>query len=231
MAEPAHEDKQKPSNLPRSTGVDSREQVGGGPLAAPRTSAEGERTPLQADVLEEVSDEELFRRGDRESLAVLVRRHQTTLFNLLVHVTGGDSSLADDLFQETFVRAVRGAKTFDSTKSFRAWLTAIALNLVRDEVRKRKSRSEVALNEEQTEERANPVAPDLPLVSMEQMDEAQRVRGALVQLTDKEREVVLLHFYEGLTLVEAADVLNVPIGTAKSRLHGALVRLKALLRQ
>jgi len=195
-----------------------------------RTSAGGDGKAAQVSSAPEVTDEELFRRGDRESLATLVRRYQAGLFSLLVHMTGGDASLADDLFQETFVRAVRAAKTFDVNRSFRTWVTAIALNLVRDEVRKRKSRGEVTLTEDHAEGRSSAAAPEHPSASLEQRDEAVRVRRALARLTDKEREIVLLHFYEGLTLVEAAEVLTVPVGTAKSRLHGALARLKTLLR-
>jgi RNA polymerase sigma-70 factor (ECF subfamily) len=177
---------------------------------------------------EGTSDEELFKRGDKESLSLLVNRYQKTLYGLLVHVTGGDGSLAEDLFQEAFVRAVKGAKTFDANRSFRSWITAIALNLVRDEVRKRKLRGEVPLGEGGTEEQA--AAGNLPTESAEHRDEVLRVRRALADLTEKEREIVLLHFYQGLTLGEASEVLSVPLGTVKSRLHGALVRLKGLLR-
>jgi RNA polymerase sigma-70 factor (ECF subfamily) len=213
-----------PSSVPTTEGAAERVRDLG---ALARTSAEGD---AQVPSAPEVTDEELFRRGDRESLTTLVRRHQSSLFSLLVHMTGGDASLADDLFQETFVRAVRSAKTFDTSRSFRTWLAAIALNLVRDEVRKRKSRGEVALTKDQAEERPGTTASEHPSASLEQQDEAARVREALARLTDKEREIVLLHFYEGLTLVEAAGVLSVPVGTAKSRLHGALARLKTLLR-
>lgn len=174
-----------------------------------------------------LSDEALFLSGDKESLGVLVTRYQQTLYGLLVHVTGGDGSLAEDLFQEAFVRAVRGAKTFDRNRSFRSWITAIALNLVRDEVRKRKLRGEIPL-EGGAEEQA--AVGDQPPESAEQKDEAARIQVALSELTDKEKEIVLLHFYQSLTLGEAAEVLNVPLGTVKSRLHGALVRLKGLLR-
>lgn len=174
------------------------------------------------------SDEALFFQGDKQSLEILVTRYQQTLYGLLVHVTGGDSSLAEDLFQEAFVRAVKGAKTFDRNRSFKSWITAIALNLVRDEVRKRKLRGEIPLGEGGQEEQATD--RDLPARSVERKDEVARVRGALSELTEKEREIVLLHFYQGLTLGEASEVLNVPLGTVKSRLHGALVRLKGLLR-
>jgi RNA polymerase sigma-70 factor (ECF subfamily) len=177
----------------------------------------------------EVTDEELFRRGDRESLDQLVRRYESPLYSLLLHLTRGDRHLAEDLFQETFLHAVRAAKTFDASKSLRTWVTAIALNLVRDEARKRKSRGEVLLEGTNwgEEDRPQPRASGDPPAELR--EEARRVRSALAQLTDKEREIVLLHFYQGLTLAEAAEALEAPIGTMKSRLHSALSRLRDLL--
>lgn len=198
-----------------------------------RTSALSEPA-LAAPNDGEVSDEALFQRvreGDRDSLGQLVERHQERLFGLLVQLTGGDANRADDLFQETFLRAVRSAETFDASKSFRPWLTTIAVNLVRDDARRRKLQNEVAVQAAETRGRgARMVAPqEMPDEQAERGDEAVKVRAALQRLTEKEREVVLLHFYERLTLAEAADVLAVPLGTVKSRLHGALERLRGLL--
>lgn len=179
------------------------------------------------------SDEELFlrvRTGDREGLAALVRRYESGLFALLVRMTGGDTHRADDLFQETFLRAVRAAGTFETGKPFRPWLTAIAVNLVRDDARKRKLRGEVALDGGADDASRVPESPgETPEASAAREDEAAGVRRALGRLTEKEREVVLLHFYDGMTLAEAAAALEIPLGTVKSRLHGALVRLKAFL--
>jgi RNA polymerase sigma-70 factor (ECF subfamily) len=177
----------------------------------------------------EATDEELFRRGDRESLDQLVRRYESPLYSLLLHLTRGDRHLAEDLFQETFLHAVRAAKTFDATKSLRTWVTAIALNLVRDEARKRKSRGEVLLEGTNWGEEYRPQPRTSGDPPAEVREEARRVRSALAQLTEKEREIVLLHFYQGLTLAEAADALEAPIGTMKSRLHSALSRLRDLL--
>ncbi|MBE7467022.1 MAG: sigma-70 family RNA polymerase sigma factor [Planctomycetes bacterium] len=182
----------------------------------------------------ERSDEELFllvRDGDRDALGGLIRRHEQTLFGLLVHLTRGDASRADDLFQETFLRAVRSAHTFDPSRSFRTWLTAIAVNLVRDEARRKKVQNEVALQAREDEGGVRQLEAEEagPEARAEANDEAARVRASLYQLTQKEREVVLLHFFEGQTLAEAATTLAIPVGTVKSRLHGALTRLKGVL--
>lgn len=181
------------------------------------------------------TDEALFERalgGDREALGKLVTNHEKSLFGFLVRLTNGDTHRADDLFQETFLHAMKFGKTFDRQMEFKPWLTAIAVNLVRDEARRRKVRGEVPLEggmDEQEYEHACTAADANPGACAERRDEEQVVRRALARLTLLEREVVLLHFYDGMTLSETASALGVALGTAKSRLHAALTRLSGLL--
>lgn len=211
----------------------SKNERDGGPAILACVEVPATERPATADAsAAEPSDEALFARvraGDRASLGQLVRRHEAGLFALLVKLVNGDAHRADDLFQETFLRAVRSAETFDASKRFRPWLTAIAVNLVRDDARKRKLRSEVPLEAGQGVMQGAVDTAATPDQRAAQGDEAARVRDALKQLTEKEREVVLLHFYDGMTLAEAATALEIPLGTVKSRLHGALTRLKGLL--
>lgn len=212
--------------------VSKNERNGGSAILACAEAPATERPATAVPAAVEPSDEALFvqvRAGDRASLGQLVRRYEASLFALLVKLVNGDAHRADDLFQETFLRAVRSAETFDAAKRFRPWLTAIAVNLVRDDARKRKLRSEVPLEAGQgvMQGAVDPAAT--PDQCAARGDEAARVRAALKQLTEKEREVVLLHFYDGMTLAEAAATLEIPLGTVKSRLHGALTRLKGLL--
>ncbi|HEY3324580.1 MAG TPA: RNA polymerase sigma factor [Planctomycetota bacterium] len=183
------------------------------------------------------SDEVLFeqaKRGDRESLGLLVSRYERALFGLLVRMTGGDRHRADDLFQDTFLHAMRAAETFNRKMQFKPWVMAIAVNLVRDDARKRKVRGEVTLDgTDDSDERTRAIEPaaaeEGPGQAAERRDEADVLRQALDRLTEIEREVVLLHFYNDLTLVETAAVLSVPVGTVKSRLHAALNRLSGML--
>ncbi len=183
-----------------------------------------------------IADEVLFDRalaGDRESLGDLISRYERALFGLLVRLTNGDRHRADDLFQETFLHAMRAAATFKRKMQFKPWITAIAVNLVRDEARRRKVRGEVTLDGGSEDEHAHYAEPacgrETPGQIAERRDEEVRVRAALEKLTEIEREVVLLHFYNDMTLVETAEALDVPVGTAKSRLHSALTRLSGLL--
>ena len=181
------------------------------------------------------TDEALFERalrGDREALGQLVTNYERGLYNLLVRLTNGDAHRADDLFQETFLHALKFGHTFDRKMVFKPWVTAIAVNLVRDEARRRKVRGEVPLEggmDEREYERACTAADENPGVAAERRDEERQVQRALMRLTLLEREVVMLHFYQDLTLAETASALGVALGTVKSRLHAALTRLSGIL--
>src|SRR6185295_10613533 len=182
------------------------------------------------------NDEVLFERaanGDRGALGELIQRYEDFLYGFLVRLCNGDSHRAEDFFQETFLNAMRAAATFDRKKTFKPWITAIAVNLVRDDARRRKVRGEVSLDPGDSDEKReafNPAAKvEDPGAQMEKHDDAEKVRKALDRLTDLEREVVLLHFYNDMTLQETAGALNAPLGTIKSRLHAALTRLAGLL--
>ena len=197
------------------------------------------RARESAAVAQDHSDEKLFLLaggGDRDALGQLVRRYEKPLFGLLVRLTNGDWHRADDFFQETFLHAMRAVRTFKAHKQFKPWLVAIAVNLVRDEARKRKAHGEVGLESTKGTEAGAQwpelvAAGDGPADSALRRDEAEQVQKALGGLTDLEREVVLLHFYNSLTLQETAEALAVPLGTVKSRLHAALMRLSTMLRR
>ena len=201
--------------------------------AAPTVLAQ--QTTLQKEVVVR-PDEKLFELaigGDREALGELIGRYEQSLFGLLLRMTSGDSHRADDLFQETFLHAMRAGKTFDKKLHFKPWVTAIAVNLVRDDARKRKVRGEVGLDTSTDSERSTVPEPvdsgENPGQSAERRDEELKIQRALNGLTELEREVVLLHFYDSMTLVETASVLQVPLGTIKSRLHAALTRLAGII--
>ena len=182
------------------------------------------------------TDEALFaqaRNGDRAALEPLIGRYEKALFGLLVRLTNGDRHRAEDLFQETFLHVMRAAATFKGSRPFKPWLMAIAVNLVRDDARKRKVRGEVGLDSGSSEDEPGfpetAAAGENPGETASRRDQEAQVRASLTRLTLLEREVVLLHFFSNLTLVETAQSLCVPLGTVKSRLHAALSRLSGLL--
>jgi RNA polymerase sigma-70 factor (ECF subfamily) len=156
---------------------------------------------------------------------VLVRRHERPLFNFILRTVHG-RALAEELFQETFLRALRALPDFQTHAehaSVRAWLYRIAVNLCRDEVRSARFQAATALAEELTDDL--PHGGPSPEASAAVEQRARVVRAAVMELTEVQREVVLLFQYQGLTYPEIALTLEIPLGTVKSRMHAALSAL------
>ena len=166
------------------------------------------------------TDEELvsdLARGDERALRELLRRYERPLSSFIYRHTAGRE--VDDLYQETWLRGVRGASRFDPAQRFSTWLFQIAVNLCRDWHRRARVSAQSL---------ANDVAPAQELGRSEAALDAARL---LLQLPEPQREVVILRFYHDLTEEEVAAVLDCPKGTVKSRLHNALARLAALVRE
>ncbi len=188
----------------------------------------GEADPGESDGSQErtdVSDEALMVRvqgGDLTSLQELMLRHQRALYGFLARYTG-DRHLAEDLFQDCFVRLVQKRAAFDPTRGFRPWLYAVAANLARDACRRREVRSREAGREKLAPKRE----PPRPDEEAERHEEAEIVRGVIAELPGDARAMVLMHFFQGLTYSEVAAALDVPVGTVKSRMHWAVQKLAA----
>ncbi len=173
----------------------------------------------------DVSDEALMmcvQDGDLTSLQELMLRHQRALYGFLARYTG-DRHLAEDLFQDCFVRLVQKRSAFDPTRGFRPWLYAVAANLARDACRRREVRSREAGRERLALKR-EPPRPDEDAAKLE---EAEIVREVIAELPGDARAMVLMHFFQGMTYRETAAALDVPIGTVKSRMHWAVQKLAA----
>lgn len=173
------------------------------------------------------TDEELMERligGQENALEQLLQRYKSPLYSFALRMVQRPS-VADDVFQETFLRVYRKRKTFRKGARFRPWLFQICLNLCRDHHRKVKRRQEVELSEEA-------VGCDLrpgPEESAQRAAEARRVRDAVSRLPDKHRAVLVLTQYEGLSQQEAAAALGIPEGTVRSRKFKAIRTLASLL--
>ncbi len=165
------------------------------------------------------TDEDLvgdLARGDERALRELLRRYERPLSSFIYRHTAGRD--VEDLYQETWLRAVRGAARFDPAKRFSTWLFQIAVNLCRDWHRRARVNTQPLGN--------LPAPPQLARA------EAALDAGRLLsQLPEPQREVVILRFYHDLTEEEVAAVLDCPKGTVKSRLHNARARLSALVRE
>ncbi|MEE9404317.1 MAG: RNA polymerase sigma factor [Algisphaera sp.] len=178
-----------------------------------------------------VTDESLMlahRTGDPDAFEVLVRRYRPELFPFLIRFMSGRAA-AEDVFQDTFLQIHLSADKFDVTKRFKPWLYTIASNKARDLLRKQKRRKTVPLSAGVGRDGDGPAFVDLmdsglprPLDIAEDRDMAQRVRGVVEQLPDHLREVLLLAYFQQFAYREVAEMLGIPLGTVKSRLHSAV---------
>ena len=177
------------------------------------------------------SDEELVeacRAGETSAFDVLVGRWEDKIRGAAWRVLGSDEE-ARDVAQEAFLKAYRGLDAFKREARFSSWLYQIALNLCRDRLRRRRTRASVSLEEL---EEAGPVlveprpgAHELALRN----DLASVVRRAVAALPEEQREVVILKEYEGLTFLEIAQALDVPVSTVKTRLYRGLGQMRVRL--
>ena len=169
------------------------------------------------------SDEDLMvqvQAGSDDALATLMGRWRSPLYGFLARRVGDAS---DDIFQETWIRVVRARDRFDPKRRFSTWLFQIANNLCRDRWRRLSSRGR-ALEAFTRESLATRPAPAEPEVR-----ERDVMRDRVLSLPERQREVLILRYYEDMSEAEIAETLEIPRGTVKSRLHTAVKALRAKL--
>jgi RNA polymerase sigma-70 factor (ECF subfamily) len=160
--------------------------------------------------------------GDEQArFTVVVREHQTAVFGFVLRRVG-DRGIAEDLSQEAFMRAWRGRALLRSESSERAWLLAIAANVVRDWARSRRRRpaeqSEAAFLDV-------PSSGEDPAERVAGAESIARLREALLRLPANHREMFLLRERDGLSYKEIAEIMRCPIGSVMSGLARARERL------
>jgi RNA polymerase sigma-70 factor (ECF subfamily) len=158
-------------------------------------------------------------RDDQNAFGELVRRHQSPVRAFLARMTRGDSHLADDLAQETFLKAWQKLQTYRGSAKFSTWLFGIAINEFRSAARQRK---ELALEDVQEQPLEEPAAtPDSHL----RLD----LTEALKLLNSNERAAVVLCCQNSLSHEEAAQVLDCPLGTVKTNILRGKEKLRRRL--
>jgi RNA polymerase sigma-70 factor, ECF subfamily len=191
------------------------------------------------------TDRELMQRyigGDGDAFAAILERYRNEVYNFLVHFTG-DTALADDVFQETFLQLHISAATFDTKRELKPWLFTIAANKARDALRSRSRRRVLPMDAivgGRNGDRlrygdlvpANVPAPDEAMSTREMR---QAVRSIVDKMPENLRAVLLLCYFHEFSYQNIADILNVPLGTVKARIHYAVKdfakRWKATLKQ
>jgi RNA polymerase sigma-70 factor (ECF subfamily) len=193
---------------------------------------------------EEWSDEDLLLEyrsyGDREAFEELVHRYETELYHYLRHYLG-DADLAEDAFQATFLQVHLKCDRFEPGRKVRPWLFTVATNQAIDAQRRNRRHRMISLDRRPSESRGDESAGALvdlvdggelgPFDRLESVEQGEELRQAVDRLPDPLRKVLLLVYYQSLKYREAAEVLDIPVGTVKSRLHAAIRKLNQALNQ
>ena len=167
------------------------------------------------------------RRGNREAFGILLRDLQDPWYRMSLSLLG-DSDLARDATQETAVRFVRQLRTFRGDSQLRTWSLGICLNVVRELRRSRRGQS---LLEDETglPPRWDPYpSPD---AAAERAEESESLRAVLAGLPERQREALVLRFFEDLSVEQTARAMRCAKGTVKATVHQALRSLRRRLRQ
>lgn len=188
----------------------------------------------------DLSDESLLAQyrqcGDRGLFEALMRRYERELFSYLRRYCG-NAEMAEDAFQGTFLQVHLKCQKFDPTRRFRPWLYAVATNQAIDVQRRNKRHRMVSLDRTsnddangrggQWSEKLVGDSPD-PLRTASNHEDSRWVQETVASLGESMQQVVHLVYYQGMKYREAAEVLGIPVGTVKSRLHAAVQRLGLL---
>ncbi|WP_404430270.1 RNA polymerase sigma factor SigW [Sutcliffiella horikoshii] len=174
-----------------------------------------------------------IKKGDQDAFAEIVELFKDKIFQLVYRMIG-NSHEAEDIAQEAFIRAYININSFDVNRKFSTWLYRIATNLTIDRIRKKKPDyyldAEVAGTEGLT--MYSQVAADiaLPEEEVETMELQGEIQRQILKLPDKYRSVIVLKYIDELSLIEISEILEIPVGTVKTRIHRGREALRQQLR-
>ena len=178
-----------------------------------------------------LGDVELLRlhiAGDERAFSRLIGRYRKELFGFLARFIG-DAHLAEDVFQEAFLQLHISAGVFDQTRRLKPWLFTIAANKARDAMRSRQRRRAVSLDvvvgdDGQATSYSDLMPSDVPPPdeSISNLDLRRAVQNIVRAMPENLRVVLLLAYFNRMPYQEVADVLGLPLGTVKSRIHSAV---------
>ena len=166
--------------------------------------------------------------GDEEAFAALMGRYQRELYNFLARFTG-DAALADDIFQEAFLQLHVSGANFDMSRRLKPWLFTIAANKARDALRSRARRQAAPLDATIGGDDEHGAYVDLIPADVPQPDESSLnletrrvVQDIVSEMPTGLKTVLLLCYFHEFAYKDIAEMLAIPLGTVKSRLHAAL---------
>ncbi|MGM0838304.1 MAG: RNA polymerase sigma factor SigW [Bacillota bacterium] len=174
-----------------------------------------------------------IKKGDQDAFGEIVEIFKDKIFQLVYRMTG-NAHEAEDVAQEAFIRAYININSYDTNRKFSTWLYRIATNLTIDRIRKKKPDyyldAEVAGTEGLT--MYSQVAADiaLPEEEVESMELQNEIQKQILKLPDKYRSVIVLKYIDELSLIEISEILEIPVGTVKTRIHRGREALRQQLR-
>lgn len=198
----------------------------GAPGGVAKAGADFPRVPTDR------TDEQLlaeYRQGDRNSFAQLMARYQRELYHFLVRFLG-DRAAAEDVFQETFLQVHQSADQFDLSRRFRPWLFTIAANKARDLIRSQARRptnplsASISPGDDESGEFIDLMQSTaaMPDDSIQREELQELVKKTVMHMPDHLREILLLSYFHQFPYKQISDILDIPLGTVKSRLHAAV---------
>jgi len=172
-----------------------------------------------------------LQRRDPDLLDRLIEKYQHRLLRYLVYLTGR-RDLAEDLFQETWIRVLERGRQYDGRHEFSTWLFTIARNQFIDHTRRKRPASLETLNDRENDgndattfEIPGTIQPS-PFDATVQREQNQQISAGMQNIAIEYRETLVLRFQEGMSLGEIADVTGAPLGTVKSRIYRGLSALE-----
>ncbi len=177
-----------------------------------------------------ISDERLiakFQQGDVQAFDMLVRRYKDQLLNFVYRFVGNRSD-AEDIVQETFLRVYKNKHYYKEVAKFSTWVYTIAGNLAKTELRRRKRHKIFSVSNFVNEERDYDI-PDTEISPDRKVDGTLKedfIQKAIEKLPPKFKEVIILRDIQGFAYEEISQILNIPLGTVKSRVNRGRLKLQ-----
>jgi RNA polymerase sigma-70 factor (ECF subfamily) len=199
-------------------------------MSAPVTRTDDSETPAP---VEEEALVKRVRRGDLAAYDELVRRYQERIYGTIYHMTANHED-ANDLAQESFIKAFHALKSFKGGSSFYTWLYRIAVNKTINFLKQRKNRIHMSLNDLDMNAEHDPdlmalISEKTPQRDISLSELQEKLNEAMLKLSEPHRVVVIMHDVQGMPHDEIAKVMDCNIGTVRSRLFYARQQLQALL--
>lgn len=183
--------------------------------------------------LEKYTDAELlkrYREGDETAFREIVERYKNSLYSFLRHFLNRQD-LVEDVFQETFLQLFASRDSFDTSRPLRPWLFTIAANKAKDALRKMRRHSSMSIGaiadsgDVSVDDVINILASykTTPADEVTMEETARRVREIVADMPENLRGILILAYFEQFSYKHMAEILSIPIGTVKSRLHTAVM--------